>query len=207
MLSLFGKIKVEKYTGGKNVATKKQLRTEMKKKLSQVSEQSYLTLSNKIAKNVYVLEEWENAKVIGLTISGKSEVDTYNLINRAWEENKRVVVPKCYSAEKTMTFREITSFEQLEIVYYGLREPIVNETREVKQHEIDLLFVPGVCFTKAGYRLGHGGGYYDRYLATFKGKTISLVFPIQLIEDIPIEPFDIPVQKIITSEHVINCNG
>ena len=64
MLSLFGKIKVEKYTGGKNVATKKQLRTEMKKKLSQVSEQSYLTLSNKIAKNVYVLEEWENAKVI-----------------------------------------------------------------------------------------------------------------------------------------------
>lgn len=187
--------------------TKKQLRSEMKKKLSLLNEQAYTMQSKKIAENVYRLDEWNHAQVIGLTISGKTEVDTYNLINRAWEENKRVVVPKCYSAEKTMTFREITSFEQLEIVYYGLREPIVNETTEVKQHEIDLLFVPGVCFTKAGFRLGHGGGYYDRYLATFMGETISLVFPIQLIEDIPIEPFDIPVQKIITSEHVINCNG
>ena len=105
-----------------------------------------------------------------------------------------------------MTFREITSFSQLEVVYYGLQEPVEEQTSAVIHNEIDLLFVPGLSFETKGYRLGHGGGYYDRYLAQYQGETVSLAFPVQVVDEIPVEPFDIPVQKIVTNKWVIETN-
>lgn len=185
---------------------KQELRKEIKQTLRSIDTGTFASWSENITKQVIHLPEWQNAQTIGITISGEYEVNTEHLIKYAWENNKRIVVPKCHPKTQKMTFREITSFDQLEVVYYGLKEPIEDQTTSVDQGLIDLVVVPGLSFTKQGYRLGHGGGYYDRYLSTYTGQTISLAFPIQIVETLPIEKFDVPVQKLVTPSQVITCD-
>ena len=67
--------------------------------------------------------------------------------------------------------------------------------------EIDLIVVPGLLFSSRGFRIGFGGGFYDRYLADYQGETCSLVFSEQLYDDWEVEDFDIPVQKIYTDSY------
>jgi 5-formyltetrahydrofolate cyclo-ligase len=183
---------------------KKTIRMRMKELLSGLSKQTYEDYSNKIAQNLYQQEEWMESKIIGITISRKPEVDTYPIITKAWQEGKCVVVPKCSPENKNLSFRTLTDFSQLESVYFGLLEPIIEETAEINPEEIDLLIVPGLAFTRDGFRLGFGGGYYDRFLANFNGNTVSLAFSEQIIQQFPIEEFDIPVSKIITVREVIH---
>lgn len=185
------------------MSEKKRIRKEMKESLALLTKPYYEHYSNKIANTIYKDEDWLSAKVIGITISKEPEVDTYQIILKAWEAGKEVVVPKCNPKAKTLSFRKITEFSQLESVFYGLLEPIVEQTMEVGPEDIDLLFVPGLAYTREGFRLGFGGGYYDRYLTNYKGKTLSLAFHFQIIQQLPVEMHDIPVSKIITNDEVI----
>jgi 5-formyltetrahydrofolate cyclo-ligase len=182
---------------------KESIRKEMKETLARLTKPLYEDYSYSIASRLYEDEDWKQAKVIGITISKKPEVDTYQIIKRAWEIGKQVVVPKCNPKEKKMAFRTITDFSQLETVYYGLFEPIEAVTKEVSSDGIDLIIVPGLAYTREGYRLGFGGGYYDRYLLNYSGKTLSLAFADQLVPKFPVENHDIPVSKIITNDEVI----
>jgi len=181
------------------------LRQQLKRNLAKLSKPAYEDLSYKIACRLYDDEDWKRAEVIGVTVSRFPEVDTFQIIRKAWEQRKQVVIPKCYPKEKKMVFHELSEFSQLESVFYGLLEPIEALTREVGPDQIDLLIVPGLAYTKEGFRLGFGGGYYDRYLKSFPGKAISLAFNCQIVPDIQIENHDIPVAKIITNDQVIQA--
>ncbi|MDN3018530.1 5-formyltetrahydrofolate cyclo-ligase [Paenibacillus sp. BSR1-1] len=183
---------------------KNSLRNQMKETLSKLSKPLYEDYSYKIATRVYNENDWKQANVIGITVSKRPEVDTYQIIRKAWEDGKTVVVPKCYPKEKRLSFRTLTQFSQLESVFYGLYEPIVELTTEVNPANIDLLIVPGLAFTKEGFRLGFGGGYYDRLLTKFNGITLSLAFNEQMIPEFHVEEHDIPVSKIVTVEEVIH---
>jgi 5-formyltetrahydrofolate cyclo-ligase len=177
---------------------KKEFRSFVLGELKKLSKPEYEQFSYEIANQLFADEFWKKAKTIGITVSNYPEVDTYQIIRKAWEQNKRVVVPKCHPKEKQMSFHELKQFTQLESVYYGLLEPIEALTSKVESVDIDLLIVPGLAFSNEGYRLGFGGGYYDRFLSDFKSNTVSLAFPIQLKDRLPIEKHDLPVQKIIT---------
>ena len=100
-----------------------------------------------------------------LPFQSPPEIPTFHIIEQAWHEGKEVAVPKCNPENKAMEFKKITSFEQLESVYSGLLEPVAETVKVRDQHDLDLLIVPGLAFTKDGYRLGFGGGYYDRFLS------------------------------------------
>lgn len=185
---------------------KKTIRKKVLTQLKEIQKPEYEQLSYEIASKLYETDEWKQATTIGITISRPPEVDTYQMIRRAWQEKKRVVVPKCYPETKEMIFYELTRFDELESVYYGLYEPMVEKTKSINKEEISLLLVPGVAYDRRGYRIGFGGGYYDRFLTDFKGTTISLAFHLQLFDDLPHEEHDIPVGKIITEQgsvHVI----
>ncbi|CAM4130873.1 hypothetical protein BAMA_22310 [Bacillus manliponensis] len=184
---------------------KQQLRKIMLQNLHSLSKDDHITLSEKIEASLYKQKEWKEAKIIGITLSMGKEVHTDSIIERAWKEGKKVAVPKCERGTGKMTFRCITNFDQLETVYMKLREPIPAITEIVESQQIDLLVVPGVVFTRDGFRIGYGGGYYDRYLENYEGNTLSLVFQFQVVPYIPTEPFDQPVQKIITEKETI-CN-
>ncbi|MEH7074042.1 5-formyltetrahydrofolate cyclo-ligase [Neobacillus drentensis] len=182
---------------------KKSIRIEMKEILSRLPKASYEDYSQQIAGKLYEDHDWKQAQVIGITISKSPEVDTYPIIRKAWELGKDVVVPKCDPENRMLTFRRITDFSQLETVFYNLLEPIENVTEPVGIDRIELLIVPGLAFTREGYRLGFGGGYYDRYLLNYSGKALSLAFEEQILPQFHIENHDIPVSKIITNHEVI----
>jgi 5-formyltetrahydrofolate cyclo-ligase len=182
---------------------KKQIRIQLKETLSKLSKPLYEEYSQQISSHLCSDEDWKRSKIVGITISKFPEVDTYRIIRKAWEQGKTVAVPKCYPKEKKMSFRIISDFSQLESVFYGLLEPIEEKTKLINHEDIDLLLVPGLGYTKEGYRIGFGGGYYDRYLKDYSGKTISLAFQLQIIPSFKTESFDIPVAKIITNDEVI----
>ncbi len=165
-----------------------------------------MSKSQSIAKRLVEQEEWKHADTIGITISMNHEVYTRPLIELAWLQGKKVAVPKCDRETHTLTFRYITSFKQLEIVYMNLEEPNPSVTEVAYSQDIPLLFVPGVAFTKKGDRLGYGGGYYDRYLSTHKGNTISLAYSEQIVSYVPTGPYDQQVQKLITDLETICCS-
>ncbi|TGA99610.1 5-formyltetrahydrofolate cyclo-ligase [Sporolactobacillus shoreae] len=146
---------------------------------------------------------WVQSRCVALTFSVGREVETAAIISRAWAEGKTVTVPKCNSSDKSLTFYRIKSFTQLESGYYGLTEPKPSETTPVSDNEPDLAIVPGVVYDHKGYRIGYGGGYYDRFLAHFKGKTISLLLEAQLAESVPVETHDIPIDVLITEQRTI----
>ena len=114
-------------------------------------------------------------------------------------------MPKCENQTRDMDFRIINSYDDLEKVYLDLQEPIIAESESVKKDEIDLQIVPGVVYADNGFRIGFGGGYYDRYLIDFTGDMVSLAFEIQTDQMIPFEDHDIPVQKIFTENGIIIC--
>lgn len=186
---------------------KLRLRKQIIEHMNSLSKERYTTLSEQIAFSLYAQKEWAEAKTIGITLSMENEVNTYPIIEKAWEEGKKVVVPKCNKETRTMSFRQISNFDQLETVYMNLCEPIPALTEEVNADEIDLQIVPGVAYTERGERIGYGGGYYDRYLMHYKGKTLSLAYSFQMVDHIPIEPFDKNIEKIITEKGTMVKNG
>lgn len=140
---------------------------------------------------------WQEASSIGVVLSMGHEFNTQPIIEQAFAEHKRVAVPKVFP-ERQMKFIKITADTPYATSSMGIREPVTEE--ECPKNEMDLLLVPGVVFSKKGYRIGFGGGYYDRYLQGFNGKTCSVLFKEQLAAEWEADAFDIPVQHLITDE-------
>jgi 5-formyltetrahydrofolate cyclo-ligase len=184
---------------------KSTMRETMLTRLNKLDERQHNSMSQAVTERISIHDSFIHASTIGLTISRFPEVNTYLLIEKAWALEKSVVVPKCIHSTREMDFRLITSFDQLETVYLDLLEPIEAQTTSIGKDEIDLLIVPGVVFAENGYRIGFGGGYYDRYLKNYNGKTISLAFDCQVKDFVPKEQHDLPVASIITENRTIHC--
>jgi 5-formyltetrahydrofolate cyclo-ligase len=184
---------------------KKDLRQKQKALLTSFERHIYEHKSFLIASRLYGSEEWKTSGTIAVTVSNFPEVDTWQIIRKGWEEGKRIVVPKCRPKEKQLDFYYLDSFAGLEKVFYGLLEPCPERNNLADPMAIDLVIVPGLAFMSTGYRLGFGGGYYDRFLESFQGRTVSLAFQEQLVEEVPVEHFDVPVEKIISERDVMEC--
>ncbi len=179
---------------------KKEIRQQIRAQLLKLKTLEYngqsAILRDKLLHEPSILE----GKTIAITISVKPEVDTIHLIEKLWQLGKQVVVPKCNAKTRDMIFYRIENFTQLENVYMDLREPIPEVCEMVPKSQINVCIVPGIVFDRFGYRIGYGGGYYDRFLLDYKGTTIAIAFHEQLICEVPKEPHDLPIDLIIT-EH------
>ena len=139
---------------------------------------------------------YQEAKVIATYLSFPHEFQTQELIEQALKDGKKVLIPKTYPKGR-MDF-VVYDPQQLVKTSFGLLEPQGN-LEVVDASQIDLIHVPGLVFTTEGYRIGYGGGYYDRYLEQFSGHTLSTVYPCQ-IRDFSPENHDIPVQEVLIDE-------
>ncbi|WEG72984.1 5-formyltetrahydrofolate cyclo-ligase [Vagococcus intermedius] len=152
-----------------------------------------IALESILKKKLYQSIEWQDSQVIGVTISMPLELDTQEIIATARDAKKRVAVPKTFS-DGQMDFFEIKEDTQFVRTKFGVLEPTSSNLLEPS--EIDLLIVPGVAFNSEGYRIGFGGGFYDRYLERYPGRSCSLILPEQLIKDWVPESYDKPVDKL-----------
>ncbi len=124
------------------------------------------------------------------------EPDTTGLIEALWQQGKTVLLPRCLP-KRGMEGRQIVSGAKLVYSAYGIPEPD-EECPVVERDRIDLILVPNLCCDKQGYRLGHGGGYYDRYLAGYSGMTVALCPDAWLQEQLPRDEYDLPVRLVLT---------
>ncbi|MGG3623818.1 5-formyltetrahydrofolate cyclo-ligase [Bacillus gobiensis] len=184
---------------------KKELRRQMLQKLSEMNAVKKEWQINNIHQALFETPEWAAAKTIAITVSIKWEIPTELIIEKAWEEGKIVGVPKCDPRTNEMQFRQIKQFGQVKKTYGNLYEPLVDETEMMEKSTIDLMVVPGICFGRNGFRIGYGGGYFDRYLVNFSGRTLSLAYSFQVIPEVPHFPHDIPVEQIVTEKEIIHC--
>lgn len=184
---------------------KHQIRKQIRAILNKMSIEDYQERSLAIIERLVNEPYIKDRKTIAVTISRFPEVDTVKMIEELWKLGKTVVVPKCHPKTKEMSFYAIEQFSQLETVYMDLQEPIIEDTELITKDHIETIIVPGIVFNKKGYRIGYGGGYYDRYLIDFEGDLIALAFDEQVVNHVPVETHDIPVHIIITDTTRIQC--
>jgi len=184
---------------------KRDYRIKVQEKLSKMNDQAYRERSLEIAQQLLQEPSIQKANIIAITLSNQPEVDTTFIIEELWKLNKYIAVPKCNPKDRSMQFYKINSFDETERAYKNILEPIPERTELVEKEQIDVMIVPGVVFDRHGYRIGFGGGYYDRYLVGFKGMRISLAFEEQLLNEIPRESHDLPVHILITDKNRIIC--
>ncbi|WP_034550397.1 5-formyltetrahydrofolate cyclo-ligase [Carnobacterium funditum] len=181
---------------------KKNIRKKVIKQLNELDVEQKEKQAEVIIKTLFQTSEWSNAKTIAVTMSQDLELDTQVIIEKAWSENKVVVIPRA-KKDRKMDFVVYTKDTPIEISSFGLREPIP-DLLAISKSEIELIVVPGLAYCESGFRIGFGGGYYDRFLADYKGKTISLVLNEQKINSFKVDSFDIQIDFLITTEKIIN---
>ncbi|MFI8685401.1 5-formyltetrahydrofolate cyclo-ligase [Rossellomorea sp. NPDC077527] len=186
--------------------SKKEQRKSQLQTLKSIDPISYQQKCFQIEQRLFHSSEWKNSQVVAVTVSKPPELDTWNIIKRGWEEGKTVVVPKCLPQKRQLIFYKLSDFHQLEQSYFHLYEPDPDESTSVHNESIQLMIVPGLSYTIKGYRLGFGGGYYDRLLAGFSGTVMSLAFEEQMVDALPVEPFDMKVSTILTEKRRIHCD-
>ncbi|MFH1612411.1 MAG: 5-formyltetrahydrofolate cyclo-ligase [bacterium] len=154
--------------------------------------------SEKIKNTLFAFSVYQESKVIMFYVSFGSEVETKEMIEESLLNKKRIVVPVIL--KQNLMLSEIYSFDELKKGTYGILEPDRKFLRIISPKKIDLFLVPGIVFDFKGNRIGYGKGYFDRLLLKKRknAKTIGLAFHLQLINTIPYEKHDIPVNKIIT---------
>ncbi len=181
---------------------KKSLRKELLRKRNEIPINLRHKESEEIKNTLLSMSEYKNAKSVFVYVSFGSEVETQSLIEAILKDKKRVAVPLCDTKTHTMQAVEITDISHLKNGAYGILEPDVN-AGILAPDEIDLIIVPAISFDRCGMRLGYGAGYYDRFLADFKGISIGLCFSQCISKSLPVCEFDKPVNKIITGRELI----
>lgn len=186
--------------------SKCKLREEKLKQRKELSELKVKSLSEKICDTLLKMPVINKNNNIMLYIDFRNEVKTTELIKELLNLDKRVIVPYTDVKNKRIIPSEINNVERdLVKGSYGILEPRKDNLKEVSLDEINVVIVPGVVFDKKCCRIGYGGGYYDIFFEQ-KGKgltTIGLGYDFQIVDKIPNEEFDIPLEYIITEKRII----
>ena len=186
---------------------KKTLRQEILHKRDSIPENIRKEKDTAIRQQIIRLPEFTDAKTILFYASFRSEVDTREMIKISLTHGKQAVLPKVDKENKKLKLYEIKDMSELMQGYMGISEPSVSEGKLTRFDDIDLIIIPGAAFDVSGNRLGYGAGFYDRLLAGMKNKipVIAPAYEEQIIENIPSEPHDVRVDKIVTDMRVIEC--
>ncbi len=186
---------------------KKELRKEILRKRAKITKEENDKYSNTIANTLYEMNSYKEANTIMCFISFANEINTRELIETSIKNGKTLVIPITIPETKELKISQILDFSELEKGFYNILTPKEEFIRYIDPSTIDLVLVPGVVFAKNGYRIGYGGGYYDRFLSKLDKSVpkVAIGFDLQVVEEVPTEDFDIPVDMIVTEERTIKC--
>jgi len=158
--------------------------------------------SKQIKRRLFQEKSFHQAESVMFYVAKSYEVETAGMIEEALGLGKRVIIPVTKTHEKCLIPSEIRDPKrELASGPFGIYEPRKEYMKTVALKDIDVVIVPGVAFDKKGNRIGHGHGYFDRFLKNLPSKipTIGLAFKLQLVKKIIAFPWDIPVTKLITA--------
>ena len=176
-----------------------QIRKNMPKK-------EVLEKSKQIKKRLFEMDEFKQASSILFYVSYGNEVYTHDMVKECLSKKRNVVVPVTDKENRQLILSKLGSWNDLTQGAYNILEPKKEKMKGASIFEIDLVIIPGVGFDEHGCRMGHGVGYYDDFLKDAANALhVGLAFEKQIVERIPVESHDIPVDKIVTEERIIIC--
>ncbi len=146
---------------------------------------------------------FRSAGTVFIYYSVGSEADTTKIIQYALSCGKKVALPKCTDRNGSMDFYYIRDIENsLTDGIFSLKEPDVAVCEKAYSTEDSLCIVPALAIDKTGHRLGYGRGYYDRFLSSFKGKTVGLCYEECLCDKLPHDKYDVSLNMIVTDNKI-----
>ncbi len=162
-----------------------------------------------IAERLCDLEVYRRSNAVLFYVSFRAEVETRDLIERALESGKTVLVPKVHEEETALKLYEIKGLDELAPGYMGIPEPEARAENLRSIGDVELVIVPGAAFDEKGNRLGYGKGYYDKLLSSEAARPVmvALAYEEQMEERIPAEAHDISIDIILTDRRIIQCRG
>ena len=170
-----------------------------------------------ICDRLFSLPAWREATLVCGYVSVRGELNTRPILERAAAEGKTVALPVTVTdaAEGRMVFRALPDgdLSRLTPARFGIPEP--DESCPVlcgRDLTNSLILVPALAFDAEGYRLGWGGGYYDRFLADLTDRnvlhtTVGLAYSVCTAPSLPHEPHDIPVHTVIDERRILRPHG
>lgn len=167
-------------------------------------------------------DAWRAARTVALFASLPGEISTAPLIDRAWREGRRVLLPRVDDGGG-LVFAEHAPAGELITGRFGVREP-ASSAPPIALVEADLVVVPGLAFDRGGGRLGRGAGYYDRVLAAARPGvepgsdprtdrapdspwTIGVGFGFQLVASVPMGPLDVRLDAVVTDAEEVGVES
>ena len=173
---------------------KKELRKKIRELKRAMTEEQIVSASQRLGELFLASDYYKNAKTIYGYLPYNQEVRTVPMLEQALKDGKRVAVPKCYGDE--MRFIYMDDLSLVENGYANIPEPIADDP--VAEDKTALVLTPGMAFTKNGDRMGYGGGFYDKFLAAEPDHpTLALCYDFQMVESLPTEEYDIPVDCVL----------
>lgn len=176
---------------------KKGLREKRKAKRISLNPERKKVMDMRIADRITSLYQYKNAKTVMIYASTAIEVDTFEIINRAFEDNKRVALPRCEKGTRNMEFFYINGLDDLEKGTFNVLEP-KEGCEMVTEYDDVLMVVPALSLDSFGYRLGYGGGYYDRYLSRYRFITVGICYSDDYVYKMLHGRYDCPLELIVT---------
>lgn len=159
-----------------------------------------------MAEHLQQLEPYQRARLLHTYVASKdNEVDTAGLIRQRLARGQEVAVPVVQPGTRILRHALIQHLDQLRPGRWGLLEPAADHPCWLEDlARIDLVVVPGLAFDRRGNRLGLGGGYYDRFLARVNAPKAGLIYSELLLDALPAETHDIPMDLVVT-EAAAHC--
>ncbi|MEN2985405.1 MAG: 5-formyltetrahydrofolate cyclo-ligase [Thermodesulfovibrionaceae bacterium] len=183
------------------------LKLELRKKMLDIRKSIPFLLRKKkeikIFEGVIELVKTYSAKSILLYASYNDEVDTWRIFDYCINNSIKTAFPKVDKNKRELKIYWINKKEDLVPGYKGILEPKNNNSAKIE--DIDLLLVPGVVFDERCFRIGYGGGFYDKLLRNKRSLAVGLAYEEQIVKSIPEEAHDIRVDLVITDKRTISC--
>jgi 5-formyltetrahydrofolate cyclo-ligase len=184
---------------------KEALRARMRVTRSSIPPGERLRLAGEIEANLFGLPAITEAETILLFYSFGSEVPTAGIIQRLLDAGTRVLLP--FLEGQDMEAAELRPGASLAATTYGPKEPA--RRRPVDSAEVDVVIAPGLAFDAHGYRLGYGGGHYDRYLVRLgqDSTRVGIAFHLQIVPSVPHGPEDQVLDFVVTERETLDCRS
>jgi len=162
--------------------------------------------SRRIAALCRNIDGFSSANLVCSYVNFREEVETSELIAALLHEGRRVAVPvHLHGPSQPLIFAEIHALAELVPNHFGIPQPPREAARFLPTAAIPLFLVPGLAFDAAGRRLGYGLGFYDRAFADAApgALKVGLAFEVQILESVPADPHDVPMDFVVTEDRVI----
>ncbi len=184
------------------------LRKQHLERRSAIPAETRAVRDEKICKNILSSAAYRYADVLLLYYPIKGEVNVLPVMEAAVNAGKKVAFPRCRAEDHSMTFYYTSSQSDFEKGSYGLQEPLTDlpvfDPEDISRKNV-LCIVPAVVYDRRGYRVGYGGGYYDRFFGKYKPASVGVVYEEFILRSVPHGRFDISVDVVVSERGIYAC--